>query len=77
MLVTVKLVYAKGIFPLIHSLQSVGKWTQVWNADDASAGGSLKDLYEWFNLLCSRGPAFGYFPQPSKCFVIVSPPFVN
>jgi len=37
----------------------------------------LKDFYEWFDLLCSRGPAFGYFPQPSNCFVVVSPPFVK
>jgi len=32
----------------------------------------LKDLREWFLLLCSHGPNFGYFPEPSKCFVVVA-----
>ena len=44
-------------------------------ADDTSAGGFLTDLYDWFTLLCPRGPAFGYTPQPSKCFVVVAAPF--
>jgi len=37
--------------------------------------GSLLDLCDWFSLLCSRGPAFGYFPQPTKSFVVVSERF--
>ena len=37
----------------------------------------MKDLLDWFILFCSRGPAFGYFPQPSKCFVVVAPSFVD
>jgi len=46
-------------------------------ADDASAGGSLSDLHEWFSLLCTRGPAFGYFPEPTKSFVVVSERFTG
>ena len=41
--------------------------------DDASAGGLLSDLRDWFSLLCSRGPHYGYFPESSKCFVVVAP----
>ena len=63
--------YAIGTLPLIRSLHNPSLWTQVWYADDASAGGSLRDILDWFSLLCSRGPAFGYFPEPSKRFVVV------
>ena len=54
-------VYAIGTLPLIQSLQSPHSWTQLWYADDASAGGLLSDLLDWFSLLCSRGPHYGYF----------------
>ena len=64
--------YAVGTLPLIRSLHDPGRWTQLWYADDASAGGALSDLRDWFNLLRSRGPAFGYFPEPTKSFVVVS-----
>ena len=35
----------------------------------------MSDIYEWFSLLCSRGPAFGYFPELAKCFVVVDERF--
>jgi len=38
-------------------------------------GGSLPDLHEWFSLLCSCVPAFGYFSEPTKSFVVVSERF--
>ena len=38
-------VYAVGILPQIRSLQMAERFTQIWYADDASAGGLLKDLY--------------------------------
>ena len=63
--------YAIGTLPLIRSLRDPSRWTQIWYADDASAGGSLEDIHEWFSLLCSQGPAFGYFPEPSKSFVVI------
>ena len=47
----------------------------MWYADDASAGGLLPDLHEWFSLVCSRGPAFGYFPEPRKSVLVVSQNF--
>ena len=64
--------YAIGTLPLIRSLHNPGHWTQLWYADDASAGGTLFELRDWFNLLCSRGPAFGYYPEPTKSFIVVS-----
>jgi hypothetical protein len=46
---------------------------QPWYyADDAGAGGSFTDLrgilYLWLQEL---GPAYGYFPEPSKSILIV------
>ena len=64
--------YAIGVLPLIHSLRDPGQWTQLWHADDASAGGTLPELHNWFNLLCSFGPSFGYYPEPTKSFVAVN-----
>ena len=32
--------YAIGTLPLIRSLRNPSRWTQIWYADDASAGGS-------------------------------------
>ena len=47
----------------------------MWYADDASTGGSLPDLHEWFFLVCSHGPAFGYFPEPRKSVLVVNSHF--
>lgn len=63
--------YAIGTLPLIRSLYNPTCWTQIWYADDASAGGSLADLYKWFSRLCDYGPAYGYFPEPTKCVLVV------
>ena len=63
--------YTVSTLPLICSLRNLSYWTQVWYADDAAAGGSLCDICDWFSLLCSRGLAYGYFPEPTKSLVVV------
>ena len=63
---------AIGTLPLIHSMRDPGQWTQLWYTDDASASGTLPELCNWFNLLCSCGPSFGYHPEPTKSFVIIN-----
>ena len=57
--------------PLISSLDHLYQLSQVWDADDASACGNLDSLREWFYILKERGPSFGYFPKPSKSFLVV------
>ena len=32
----------------------------------------MKDIHERFSLLCFRDPAFGYFPEASKSFVVIT-----
>ena len=60
---------------LIYWLKSVKslleKIKQVWLADDAAAGGLLKDLFDWFQLLTERGGPLGYFVNGSKSWLIV------
>ena len=63
--------YTIGTLPLIHRLQ--GPVAQVWYADDASAGGSVTGLRRWWDVLQSSGPLFGYYPNPSKTWLIVKP----
>ena len=43
----------------------------AWLADDAAAGGLLKDLFDWFQLLTERGGPLGYFVNASKSWLIV------
>jgi len=63
--------YAVGTLPLIHRLKNPTQWTQMWYADDASACGELSHLLDWFKLLQHHGPSYGYYPNPSKCCLVV------
>lgn len=47
--------------------------TQAWYADDSQAIGRLLALRAWWDLLCELGPGFGYFPKPSKTYLVVKP----
>ena len=43
----------------------------MWFADDAMAGGSLNDLRGWWSRLVALGPAYGYFVNAVKTWLIV------
>ena len=47
------------------------KIKQAWLADDTAAGGLLKDLFDWFQLLTERGGPLGYFVNGSKSWLVV------
>ena len=42
-------------------------------ADDFSASGSITRLNYWWDTSCELGPKFGYFPEPTKSWLIVKP----
>ena len=62
--------YALGILPLISAVSTAGA-TQTWYADDATAGGHLTHLRKWWDQLRAKGPAFGYFVNNLKTWLIV------
>ena len=62
--------YAIGILPLIRSLQSSGT-KQVWYEDDATGGGTLEDVKNWWDHLISSGQAYGYHPNAAKSWIVV------
>ena len=57
--------YAIAVNPLIHRLEQ-DTTKQIWFADDATAGGKLKNVCEWWERLTTVGPDYGYFPNASK-----------
>ena len=61
--------FAIASLPLIRQLR--GCVRQTWYADDASAGGSLSGLKNWWDKLIDIGPAYGYFPNPLKTRLLV------
>ena len=67
--------YAVSTIPLISSLDHLNQLTQVWYADDASACGDLHSLSEWLLLLMKHGPSYGYFPEPTKSYLVVDKKF--
>ena len=68
--------YALSIIPLIDKCRhtatgNCGAATQVWYADDAAAGGHVEALYCFWKTLVQHGPAYGYYPKPSKSFLVI------
>ena len=70
--------YGIGVLPLIRRLKrSHPNLFQPWYADDAGAGGSFTDIRSMFEELQKIGPAYGYFPEPSKSILVVPPAMVE
>ena len=62
--------YAIGILPLINQLNPLPA-KQAWFADDATAGGQIQHLHDWWTSLNHNGPSFGYHANPAKTWLIV------
>ena len=62
--------YAMATVPLINHLNTSSNAKQVWYADDSSAAGTLDAVYQWWKTLNVVGPAFGYFVNPSKTWLL-------
>ena len=44
---------------------------QVWLADDSAAGGTITNIFKWFNYLSEEGKKFGYHVNGKKSWLIV------
>ena len=60
--------YGLATIPLIRRLDGLCK--QIWYADDSAAIETTEQLHVWWNRLAAEGPAFGYFPNPSKTWLV-------
>ena len=66
--------YGIGVLPLIRELWGTHpRVTQPWYADDAGAGGKFPNIMEHLRDLQARGPARGYYPEPTKIILVVAP----
>ena len=68
--------YAIGVLPLIHHLNYISV-SQIWYADDAAGVGYLSSLRCWWYELSNIGPAYGYYSNPLKSWLIVKPEFLD
>lgn len=70
------LMYGASLVPLIKKLENRDKYLQSWYADDSAAIGELKNLKEWLDLVIREGPKYGYYPEPSKSYLVVDKKYV-
>ena len=70
------LMYGIGMLPLNKELSEILILAiQIWYADDSGCVGRLKEIRKWFDLLMEKGLKYGYFPEPSKCVLIIKEGF--
>ena len=73
-------VYAIGITPLLDIMLST--IAEIHDqmaafADDVTSVGKLLSLKKWWVEITSIGPHFGYFPQPTKSWLIVKEEYLD
>ena len=71
------LMYGVALMPLVRDLKSLQDYIQSWYADDAAVLGEMLKVKSWLDRLVTDGPKFGYFPEPSKSYLIVHKDFID
>ena len=66
--------YTIAMLPLIRTLDDCSNCIQLWYADNSSALGNITSLMSWFERLSIVGPQFGYFPEPTKSYLVSESP---
>ena len=65
--------YSLATTPLQNRLRRISV-RQVWLADDATGGGNLSELKEWWDTIIEDGSKIGYYVNESKSFLILKNP---
>lgn len=65
--------YGICLIPMTKNLETIPDTKQVAYADDITGAGKLLGLRKWWDELRSFGPEIGYFPEPTKSWLIVKP----
>ena len=64
--------YGIGILPLLLLIKEDDPILKhVAYADDIGGGSRLKNLRDWWNRVVMFGPYLGYYPKPSKSWLVV------
>ena len=66
--------YGTGILPLIRELRTAHPHVmQLWFTENEGAVGMVEALHDHMRNLLVRGPPRGYFLDPTKSILVVSP----
>ena len=69
--------YAIGIVPLLQQslldTKTDKNLKKIAFADDFTGVGTIPNLRMWYDLIKSHGPNIGYYPEPTKSWLIVKP----
>ena len=64
--------YGIGVLPLIRDLRRAAPCVnQPWYADNTGVGAKFEEIMDHFRDLQLRGPAWGYYPEPTKSILVV------
>ena len=64
-------VYAVGLTTLLPLIKSTVEVKHAAYADDLGGLGKLIEIRTWWDNICKFGPLLGYYPEPSKSWLIV------
>ena len=65
--------YGRGFLPLIRDLRRAHpRVKKPWYAGDTGTGGKFEEIMDNLRDLQLRGPAWGYYPDPTKSISVVA-----
>ena len=67
--------YSLATRKLIEQLRDAAPDTvQVWFAGDSADAGKISSIHTWWEKLKELGPAYGYYPNAAKTWLILKSP---